>query len=128
MIHLLALLIALFSTMPILTLFFFMAIFRITMAKRRAAFGLAIDITTLFAVLSAAALALHIWHRTLFGPILLIILFVAFIFTIISWRKKDDFKVKRLFRGIWRLNFLVFMVLDSFLYIYGLMIEGLHRI
>lgn len=128
MISFISFLIALLATIPLVSLIVFLIIFGKILANKRKAFGLSVDITTFFAIFSAAAISSYIWHQTFLGIILLVILMTAIIYTFIFWKTKEDFEIKRLFKGIWRLNFLVFIIGDFLLSIYGIINEGLYRI
>ncbi|MFC7392450.1 DUF3397 domain-containing protein [Scopulibacillus cellulosilyticus] len=120
--------IALFSTIPVLTWFVLLIFFSLIIKKKPKAFKLSVDIATFFVIISAASRMTYLWHRPFTGIISLIILLVAFIYTVLYWKTNHEWQSKRLFKGIWRMNFLLFMIGDFILFCYGVINESLHHI
>lgn len=115
-----AFIIALLSTLPLLTWIILLTIFMFVMRKRRKAFNLATDITTLFAVFAWISISKKLWDLPIDGFAGLGILVIALIYTIIFWSVYQDFHLGKLLRGIWRSTFLIFMTIDLVLIIYGI--------
>ncbi|WP_088104993.1 DUF3397 domain-containing protein [Halalkalibacter urbisdiaboli] len=93
---------------------------KITKNKRRAV-RLAIDGSCILFITSVYFIMYELWQRSFLWIILTLIFFIAFIFTFIHWKIADDIYVKKLFRGIWRTNFLIFFFLYFILIGYGLL-------
>ncbi|MEK4565427.1 DUF3397 domain-containing protein [Alkalihalobacillus sp. FSL R5-0424] len=62
----------------------------------------------------------QLWEPTSVWLVLALFLSVAITFTIIYWNVMDDFYAMKLFKGIWRLNFLIFVTIYILLSGYGL--------
>lgn len=116
----LAFIIALFSTLPIVTWALLLVVFTILLRKKRQAFNIATDITTFFAVCAWISLSKKLWNLPIDGFAGLGILVIALIYTLIFWRVYQDFDLKKLIKGIWRSTFLIFMASDLFLCVYGI--------
>ncbi|WP_176222252.1 DUF3397 domain-containing protein [Tuberibacillus sp. Marseille-P3662] len=116
-----------FITLPLITTALIYLVTHKLTGNRRKAFHYALDIGTVFVILCAQALMSYLWHRSFLGIVILIVSIVAIIYTIFYWRYRGEFEFKRVFRGIWRLNFLVFVGLDLLLSCYGLIFEFGHQ-
>ncbi len=119
MINGIALIIAALSTLPILTWLLFFLFFNLIFSQKKRAVNTASDVTTIFAVTASIILARQLWHQTYGALALLVILSVGLIYTLIFWRLRREFELKKILRGIWRSTFLIFMLGDFFLFIYG---------
>ncbi|WYP25070.1 DUF3397 domain-containing protein [Alkalihalobacillus sp. FSL W8-0930] len=62
----------------------------------------------------------QLWEPTSVWLVLALFFTVAITFTIIYWNVMDDFYAMKLFKGIWRLNFLIFVTIYILLSGYGL--------
>lgn len=121
-----AFIIALFSTLPIVTWFLLLLIFMFILRQKRTAFNAATDITTFFAVTASVIISKQLWHQNYSGMAILIILVTALVYTLVFWRVRKEFEPKRIFRGIWRTTFLIFMISDFFLYLYGMISQYIY--
>ncbi|MFK3937042.1 DUF3397 domain-containing protein [Alkalihalobacillus sp. NPDC078783] len=63
----------------------------------------------------------QLWDPTSVWLVLALFFAVAIAFTIIYWNVMDDFYATKLFKGIWRLNFLIFVTIYILLSGYGLL-------
>lgn len=113
---------ALFITLPLLGCFCVFWVSKRFIEPKRAA-RLSIDIGTFFLILLSEALMAYIWKGSFFWVVFLGVSIAALFYTIIYWNIKGDIDSGKLFKGIWRLNFLVFFVFDTVLIVYGLIGE-----
>ncbi|WP_096199249.1 DUF3397 domain-containing protein [Bacillus sp. FJAT-45350] len=88
--------------------------------KKPQAVRFASDFSTILFIIAVYFIMLEIWERTFLWLILVIIFSVAIIFTFIHWKHKEDIHVVQLLRGIWRFNFLLFIVVYIVLFTYGI--------
>lgn len=101
-------LIAAFVTIPFLGFLVVFAISKKITRNKRRSFHLAIDCSTLLLILSVHHLIQVIWHQSYLWVILLIMIFEAMIFVIIHYKMKREMEYKVIFKGFWRMNFLLF--------------------
>ncbi|ADC48216.1 MULTISPECIES: DUF3397 domain-containing protein [Alkalihalophilus] len=107
-------------TLPLLGWYiFYIVTVKMTKNKSRA-IRLASDVSVLFFVAAVYFIILEIWSRSFFWLLLTVFFLVALIFTIIHWKVAEDIHVRKLFKGIWRFNFLLFFFLYLVLSGYGL--------
>ncbi|HEO8420722.1 DUF3397 domain-containing protein [Niallia sp. FSL W8-0635] len=120
MINLTSQLISFLVIFPIITLFIVFVISKLITKKHRFSIHLALDISTFFFILSVHFLIQSIWNTSLFIYIIIFILLIGMIFVIIHWKLKEEMEYKKIFKGIWRITFLLFFTLYVVLLIYGL--------
>ncbi|HEY4553527.1 MAG TPA: DUF3397 domain-containing protein [Bacillaceae bacterium] len=111
---------ALFITLPAL---FYLTVFIIVKQwtnDHRKAIDMAINGTTFILVVSVHFLIIAIWSRSMAGVIILFMLITALLFSILYWKKRDEIIFGKVFKGYWRLSFLLF----SFVYL-GLLLYGI---
>ncbi|OIJ17736.1 hypothetical protein BKP45_19400 [Anaerobacillus alkalidiazotrophicus] len=116
----LAWIVATFVTLPLLAFYFVYIVSVKTTKNKRRSIKLAVDVTTILFIFAVYYIAYELWALSLFWLILIAILIVAIIFTIIHWKLSKDIELKKLIKGIWRLNFLLFLIVYFLLSIYGL--------
>ncbi|MCM3214851.1 DUF3397 domain-containing protein [Niallia taxi] len=88
--------------------------------KHRLSVNFALDISTLFFIISVHFLIVSIWGESLLSYILLVILFIGVFMVILHWKVKQEIVYRKVFRGFWRINFLLFFCAYLFLMAYGL--------
>lgn len=120
MLNLTSQLISFLVVFPIFTLFIVFVISKLTTKKHRFSIHLALDISTFFFILSVHFLIQSIWNTSLFIYIIIFILLIGMIFVIIHWKLKEEIDYKKVFKGIWRITFLLFFTLYVVLLVYGL--------
>lgn len=120
MINLTSQLISFLVVFPIFTLFIVFVISKLITKKHRFSIHLALDISTFFFILSVHFLIQSIWNTSLFIYIIIFILLIGMIFVIIHWKLKEEMEYKKIFKGIWRITFLLFFTLYVVFLIYGL--------
>lgn len=88
--------------------------------NHRQSVNLAIDTSTFLLVLSVHFLIITIWEKSFLWLILLILFALAALFVWIHWKYKEEIVLPKVFKGFWRLNFLLFFSAYIILVIFGL--------
>jgi hypothetical protein len=81
---------------------------------------MALDYTTLLYIISVHFLMVILWGKSFFWLIILVVLVVAMVFVLVHWKVKQEIIVKRVWRGFWRFNFILFFFAYFVLTFYGL--------
>ncbi|TSB46316.1 DUF3397 domain-containing protein [Alkalicoccobacillus porphyridii] len=81
---------------------------------------LACDGSTILFMAAVYYIMNQIWSSVSIWLIFALFFAVAFLFTMIYWKLMDDLYVSKLFKGIWRLNFILFVSIYILLSVYGL--------
>ncbi|PKR86957.1 DUF3397 domain-containing protein [Heyndrickxia camelliae] len=97
----------------------FFAVKLITNNHRRAV-SYAIDITTLFLILSVNEIAFVLWSHSFLWVIILLLLLIAIGFVFLYRYMRNEIIYSKVFKGFWRFNFLLFCAAYIILMIYGL--------
>jgi 4-hydroxybenzoate polyprenyltransferase len=88
--------------------------------NRRLSVHKALDYSTIFFVLAVHFLILTIWEKSFLWLIVLFMIVLAMVFVIIHWKVKKEIVLRLIFKGVWRVNFLVFFIVYLMLTLYGL--------
>jgi hypothetical protein len=80
----------------------------------------AIDFSTLLFIISNHFLIVVIWGKSFLWLILLILITLAIIFVLYHWKVRQEIEYTRVFKGYWRMNFLLFFSSYVVLIIYGI--------
>ncbi len=107
-------------TLPLLSFFLFFILLRSLMEQKRKAFQLSIDLTTIILIYSVYFLGQVIFNVSLLAYIFIFILIIAIIFLFLQWKVTEDIHVLKVLKGVWRCNFLFFLIFYFSLTIYGL--------
>ena len=117
--HVVSGLLATLVTLPILGyIIIFMAAKKLTKNHRRSV-QIAMDVSTIFFIVSVHYLILAIWDQHLFWMILLIVLAIGCSVVIVHYKVNQEIVFQKVLRGFWRLNFMCFFCVYSLLFIYG---------
>lgn len=92
--------------------------------KKKFSFRLAVDLSTIFFILSVHFILIELVGKSFLWVILLMIIGAAGAFTVLHWKTKDDIQIHKVIKGAWRFNFLLF----STGYVLLLLIGLVHRI
>ncbi|MGJ9381307.1 DUF3397 domain-containing protein [Salipaludibacillus sp. CF4.18] len=112
--------IATLITAPILGLYLvYFVLVKITKSKQYA-FKTAVDYTVFLFIMSVYFLCREIWSLEIGSFVLLFLLLSATIFTIVHWKHNDDIQIKKVFKSVWRFQFVVYLPLYFIFTIYGL--------
>ncbi|AIE59550.1 DUF3397 domain-containing protein [Bacillus methanolicus] len=112
--------IATFVTMPFLGYVVVFIISKQLTGNHRRSVLLAIDVSTFLLIISVHYLTVAIWKKSFLGIIFITILITAIIFVFFHWKTKEDIIFPQVFRGVWRINFLLFFSAYIVLFLYGL--------
>ena len=115
--------IATFVTIPLLGYIIVFVISKLVTKQHRISVRFAIDVTTLLLVLSVHYFIMTIWDRSLLWAILLLMIVIAIVFVITHWKLKHEIHFKKVFKGFWRFNFLLFSFVYIILLVYGLILR-----
>jgi hypothetical protein len=109
-----------FILLPAILFILILIILLLLRIRRQTAFQLAADISTMFFILSVYFLAIIIWEHSLFFPFIVFMVLCFMLFSWIYWKEKSRFDFIKIFRGFWRLMFLIFFLLYICLMVYGI--------
>lgn len=112
--------IAFLVTIPLFGLFLtYLILIKLT-KNRRSSVHKALDYSTILFVLAVHFLILTIWEKSFLWLIVLFMIVLAMVFVFIHWKVKKEIVLKLIFKGVWRVNFLVFFIVYLMLTLYGL--------
>lgn len=80
----------------------------------------AIDFSTLLLIISTHFLVMVIWNQSYLWLILLILIVLAILFVLFHWKFRQEIEYTRVFKGYWRMNFLLFSLAYVVLILFGL--------
>lgn len=95
-------------TLPVFALIVFYFIARAVTRNNKKSFHLAIDASTLFFILAVHFILIIIWETSFLSLILTVLLVIATVMVLTHYKLKEEIHFKRVFKGFWRLNFLLF--------------------
>ncbi|MDQ1146811.1 ABC-type multidrug transport system permease subunit [Bacillus sp. SORGH_AS 510] len=91
----------------------------ITKNSRRAV-HLTLDYTTILYIISVHFLIVTILGKSLFWVIILLMIMIAMMFVFVHWKVKEEIILKKVMKGFWRFNFILFFLVYIALTFYGL--------
>ena len=112
--------------MPILGFVLIYALFRLLTKNSRKSIHRALDYSTILFIFSVHFLNLAIWGKSLLWLIILVIIFIAMIFTVVHWKVKGEIVLNKVLKGFWRFNFLLFFFAHLTLLIFGLIERAIY--
>ncbi len=80
----------------------------------------AIDFSTLLLIIANHFLIVVIWGESFLWLIFLILIVLALIFVLYHWKVRQEIEYSRVFKGYWRMNFLLFFFSYVVLLIVGI--------
>ncbi|MCR6111229.1 DUF3397 domain-containing protein [Bacillus sp. A301a_S52] len=107
-------------TAPLLGLYIFYLIMVKLSRNKQRSFKLAVDVTVLLFIVSVYFMVYEIWGLRMGWLIAMFFLLTAIIFTFVHWKNYEEIDIKRVFKGVWRFQFVVFFLLYFIIIIYGL--------
>ncbi|WP_226681142.1 DUF3397 domain-containing protein [Sutcliffiella horikoshii] len=108
-------------TLPVFALIVFYFIARAATRNNKKSFHLAIDASTLFFILAVHFIMIIIWETSFLSLILTVLLVIATVMVLTHYKFKEEIHFKRVFKGFWRLNFLLFFFAYFCLLTFGIM-------
>lgn len=115
--------ISIFFALPFLGFLLVFIITKLVTNNNRKSVHRALDYTTILFVISVHFLIETIWGKSLFWLIILIMILIAMIFVFVHWKVKEEIVLRRVLKGFWRFNFILFLLAYITLTLFGL----LHR-
>ncbi|MCR6107179.1 DUF3397 domain-containing protein [Salipaludibacillus agaradhaerens] len=110
-------------TAPLLGLYiFYLIIMKVSQNKQRS-FKIAVDATVLLFIASVYFMVYEIWGVRTGWLIVMFFLLTAIVFTFVHWKNYEEIDIKRVFKGVWRFQFVVFFLLYFIVIMYGLIIS-----
>lgn len=106
-------------TLPILSYIIFFILAKKWTKHHRRSVHIAMDLSTIFFIVSVHYLIIIIWNLHLFWMILLFILVIACSVVIAHYKVNQELVFEKLLKGFWRLNFLCFFCAYLLLFLYG---------
>lgn len=119
---------AIFMIAPILFFIIVFSIVKLITKKQRTARNAAINMTTFVLILSVHFLVMAIWGKSMIWLILVVLLFVAIIFSFMFWKIKEEMIYNKMLIGYIRLNFLLFSGIYFLLFCYGIISRGISAV
>lgn len=107
-------------TIPLIGLYLVYIIAVKTTHNKLYSIKLAVDCTSLLFMVAVYFIIIEIWAVKLAWLFVLFFLFTGAVFTIIHWRMHEDIQLRRVIKGVWRMQFFVFFCLYFLLILYGL--------
>lgn len=123
MVNFIASFIATIVMVPVFGIFIIYWLSRVLIKDKKRSVHLSVDFSTLIFIVAVHYLLIVIWGKSFLWIILLILILVAMVFVFLQWRFNQEIIFKKVWKGFWRLNFLLFSFGYFFLVIYGLAIR-----
>ncbi|NSL50769.1 DUF3397 domain-containing protein [Calidifontibacillus erzurumensis] len=120
MVDFIAAMIATIITIPIFAILIVYWVTRWITHSKKKSFHLSVDISTLFFITAVHYLIIAIWGQSFLWIILLLLIVIASVFVFLQWKMNNEIIFKKVWKGFWRFNFLVFSFGYFTLIIYGL--------
>ncbi|MEH7414206.1 DUF3397 domain-containing protein [Neobacillus drentensis] len=109
-----------FFAIPIVGTILVFTIIKIFLKTTKRSLHRALDYTTILYIISVHFLIVTLWGKSLFWLIIVVMLLIAMVFILVHWKIKEDIIVKRVWKGFWRFNFILFFFAYFVLTFYGL--------
>jgi hypothetical protein len=116
-------LVATFITIPILGYIVFFVISKQITKNHRKAVQASIDLSTILFICSVHYLIKAIWGLSLIWVIILTMLIMAIIVVLVHYKVKEEIVLDKIFKGFWRVNFLLFFCAYLLLVLYGMIVR-----
>ncbi|TYS70698.1 DUF3397 domain-containing protein [Sutcliffiella horikoshii] len=107
-------------TLPIFAMIAFFYIAKLVTRNNKKSFHLAIDASTLFFILAVHFIMIIIWDTSFLSVILTVLLLIATVMVLTHYKIKEEIHFRRVFKGFWRLNFLLFFLTYFCLLTFGI--------
>jgi hypothetical protein len=119
---------ATFVTVPIAAFILVYMLGRKVLKRKKKSFHLAVNVSTIFFILSVHFLIMTIWGTSYLWMIIIFLLLLKVLFMIGYWWKKQDVHITPVFRLFWRFNFLLFSFAYFSLLIYGFVMRTIENL
>ncbi|MCM3726051.1 DUF3397 domain-containing protein [Neobacillus cucumis] len=109
-----------FFAIPVIGTILVFTVIKITLKTTKKALHMALDYTTIFYIISVHFLIVTLWDKSFFWLIILVMIVIAMVFIFVHWKVKEEIIVKRIWKGFWRFNFILFFFTYFVLTFYGI--------
>ena len=109
-----------FFAIPLSGTILVFTVFKLFQKTTKKALHMALDYTTILYIISVHFLIITLWEKSFFWLIILVMLVIAMVFVFVHWKVKEEIIVKRVWKGFWRVNFILFFFVYFVLTFYGL--------
>ncbi len=123
MIDVLAGVAATFVTIPLLGFAAVFLIFNKVTGNRRKSFLLASDVSTIFLIWAVYAMVMIIWEVDVARYLPFLFIITIMIFLVMQWKLAEEIQIRKVVKGFWRFNFLLFGFAYAGLALYGLVMR-----
>ncbi|WP_042456156.1 DUF3397 domain-containing protein [Neobacillus dielmonensis] len=122
---LLSMVLSVLFAMPFLGFFLVLLIFKMATKNTRKSFHKALDYSTVLFIIAVYFLMETIWQRSFTWLIFLVMIVTAMVLVILNWKIKQEIDLKRVVKGFWRFNFILFFTAYIALTLYGIVYRAL---
>ncbi|WP_223700327.1 DUF3397 domain-containing protein [Sutcliffiella deserti] len=95
-------------TVPVFAMLIFYVCARYLTKNNKRSFHVAIDTSTFFFILSVHFLVINIWGQSYLWIILMLLVGIAALMVVTHYKIKQEINFRRVLKGFWRFNFLLF--------------------
>jgi len=106
-------------TLPFLGALLVFLIIRTWTRNTRKSLHKALDYTTILFIISVHFLIVTLWEKSFFWLIILVMILIAMVFVLVHWKLKEEIIVRKVLKGFWRFNFILFFLAYITLILYG---------
>jgi hypothetical protein len=89
--------------------------------NNKRSFHVAIDTSTFFFIIGVHYLIIIIWDQSYLWVILMVLVSIGMLMVIAQYKVKQEIHFKRVIKGFWRFNFLLFFLAYFCLALFGVM-------
>lgn len=93
--------------------------------NKRKSIHKALDYTTILYIISVHFLIITLTGKSLSWLILLFMILIAMVFVVVHWKVKQEIILKKVAKGFWRFNFIIFFLAYITLTLYGLIYRAI---
>ncbi|WP_077211425.1 DUF3397 domain-containing protein [Bacillus dakarensis] len=111
---------ATFVTIPLLGYLIIFIVSKQVTKQHRRSVHLALDVSTVLFIISVHFLIVTIWEKSFLWLILLMMSSIGIVVVLAHWKLKQEVDFQKVFRGFWRVNFLLFFSAYMVLIIIGI--------
>jgi multisubunit Na+/H+ antiporter MnhF subunit len=108
-------------TIPIISMFLIYVFARFITKNNKRSFHVAIDTSTFFFIIGVHYLIIIIWDQSYLWVILMVLVSIGMLMVIAQYKVKQEIHFKRVIKGFWRFNFLLFFLAYFCLALFGVM-------
>ncbi len=120
--------IAVFVLLPFLAYIISFIFIKEILKSHKRAVQISADITTFLLMISVHFIILAIWEQSYLWLLFIIVFLIGVIIALVHWKIRGEVDFGRVFKGFWRLNFIVFSTAYISLIFIGLIVRIVHMI